>query len=161
MDLVWEYIIWSTSMYGIESPAQCCKSIPVEPGLSPKHCAHFQPIFPQADSGLVSVWRGWGRGGPACNHCSSHIWRKTSSFEKRKRKNTKSFCILKKIFFPAHVLGSLIFLRFSSAFSSPMPTWQPRASRVLWTQPANNNSVEKRSIPLKLGKHTKSSSELT
>lgn len=31
-----------------------------------------------------------------------------------------------------YVLGSLIFLRFSSAFSSPMPTWQPRAKRVLW-----------------------------
>lgn len=31
-----------------------------------------------------------------------------------------------------HLLGSLIFLRFSSAFSSAIPTWQPSASSVLW-----------------------------
>lgn len=30
-----------------------------------------------------------------------------------------------------HVLGSLVFFRLSSAFSSAMPTWQPSASRVL------------------------------
>lgn len=38
----------------------------------------------------------------------------------------------KSVFFRfTYVLGSLIFLRFSSAFSSPMPTWHPRAKRVL------------------------------
>ena len=35
------------------------------------------------------------------------------------------------LFVNSYVFGSLIFLRFSSAFSSPIPTWQPRASRVL------------------------------
>lgn len=36
--------------------------------------------------------------------------------------------------FVAHVLGSLVLLRFSSAFSSPIPTWQPSANRVLWNE---------------------------
>ncbi len=36
-----------------------------------------------------------------------------------------------KIFYNADVLGSLIFFKFSSAFSSPMPTWHPKARRVL------------------------------
>lgn len=35
----------------------------------------------------------------------------------------------------AHVLGSLVLFRFSSAFSSPIPTWQPKASRVLKNRP--------------------------
>lgn len=40
-------------------------------------------------------------------------------------KNKKNKCHV------SHVLGSLVLFRFSSAFSSPIPTWQPRASRVL------------------------------
>lgn len=43
-----------------------------------------------------------------------------------------------------YVFGSLIFLRFSSAFSSPIPTWQPSARRVLWNNKDTgiNNCVQ-------------------
>lgn len=47
-----------------------------------------------------------------------------------------------------YVFGNLILLRFSSAFSSPIPTWQPSARRVLQgTDMGMSNRVRDIKIP--------------
>lgn len=62
--------------------------------------------------------------------------------------NGESQFIQPEISLLPYVLGNLIFLRFSSAFSSPIPTWQPSARRVLWnTDTGINNCAQGHKIP--------------
>lgn len=119
---------------------------------------NVMPIFSQFFHQLILVWCQFDvaevEGGRLVT-VGHHV-----SGGKQACMNKKRFCILEKFFFSSYVLGSLIFLRFSSAFSSPIPTWQPKASRVLWTQQPRS-SDRHMWIPGELVKNPNSSSELT
>ncbi len=109
-------------------PAQCCRSILVSLCPVPKHYAHFLPTSLPTGSDWASVWRDQVLEEQVWTHCSSHNWpRKIQMWKPKHYTRQKPGCG----FGVSYVLGNLIFFRFSSAFSSPMPTWQPKAKRVL------------------------------
>lgn len=108
----------------------------VGPSLSyPVPCPNVMPIFCQFFYQLVLVWCQFDmvevKGGRlVC--VAHHIARgQTEAHIQTSRIGDVERLYTQKCQW-SYVFGSLIFLRFSSAFSSPIPTWQPNANRVLW-----------------------------
>lgn len=123
----------------------------VGPSLSyPIPCPHIMPIFCQFLYELVLVWcqsdvaeiQG-GRFVCVAHHISrTH----TTSFQTKRGDEAGGHT---RSIIGTYVFGNLIFLRFSSAFSSPIPTWQPSARRVLeGIDTRINNRVRGIKIPL-------------
>lgn len=113
----------------------------------PVPCPNIMPIFCQFFYKLVLVWCQFHmvevKGGRLVS-IGHHIARgQTMSDSDIQKLYIKRYCT-KEISLLSYVLGSLIFLRFSSAFSSPIPTWQPSARRVLWDKKDTgiNNRVQ-------------------